>query len=317
MMLNNKIIAVFGGSGFVGRQIIRELANAGYTVRVATRNPAACYELRSLGTPGQVVAQLYDPARPDTIGAVVAGAYGVVNCIGILFEQGRAKFHAVHTELPRQLATVCKRQHVERFVHISALGLDSNRSQYAHTKAMGEQVVRDLFPPVTILRPSVIFGPGDSFFNMFARLAQIMPFLPLIGGGRTRFQPVYVGDVADAVIRALSGAEMMGKTFELGGPEVLTFREIYDRLFREIGFRRKLLPLTWGVASLQARILQMFPNPLLTVDQVKNLRTDNVVKSTALSFKDIGIVPKSLDMILPTYLDCYRQGGKFAEKKRA
>lgn len=316
-MLNNKIIAIFGGSGFVGRQIIRELAAQGYTVRVATRSPASCYDLRTAGTPGQVVPQFYDPGRPDTIGAVVSGAYGVVNCVGILYERGRTKFHATHAELPRQLATACKRHHVERFVHISALGIDSNKSQYARTKLMGEQAVHDLFPSATTLRPSIIFGPEDGFFNMFARLSQTMPVLPLIGGGRTRFQPVYVGDVADAVVRAMTTTDMMGKTYELGGPEILTFRQIYDCLFAQLGYRRKLISIPWGLAGLQARVMQLFPKPLLTVDQVKSLRSDNVVRSGALSFKDIGITPKSLDLILPTYLDCYRQGGKFADKKRA
>jgi uncharacterized protein YbjT (DUF2867 family) len=317
MMLNNQIITIFGGSGFLGRQIIRELAAQGYTIRVASRTPQSCYDVRTTGAPGQVVPQFYDPSRPDTIGAVINGSYAVINCIGILFEKGRTKFHAAHAELPRQLATSCKRHHVERFVHISALGVDSNKSNYARTKLMGEQAVRDIFQGATILRPSVIFGTEDNFFNMFARMCQFMPALPLIGGGKTKFQPVFVGDVADAAVRAIRTPDMIGKIYELGGPDVLTFREIYEKLFENIGYRRTLLSLPWSVARFQAGIMQLFPKPLLTVDQVRSLKFDNVMRPGAGGFKDIGVTPKSLDLILPTYLDCYRTGGKFAEKKRA
>ena len=189
-MQNNQIITVFGGSGFLGRAIIRDLAAAGYTVRIATRNPQSCYEMRTFGTPGQVVAQYYDPARPDTIGAAISGSYGVVNCVGILYERKRSTFHNAHIELPRAIATGCKRYNVARFVHISALGAQTGKSKYARTKMQGEKIVRDIYPNVCILRPSILFGAGDNFFNMFARLATILPVLPLIGGGKTKFQPV-------------------------------------------------------------------------------------------------------------------------------
>lgn len=314
----NKIVTIFGGSGMVGRAVTQEFAKLGYQVRVATRRPQTCYTMRSYGTPGQVMPISYDPARPDTIASAIQGAEIVVNTVGMLYERRRATFHAAHVELPRQIATACKRSNVKRFVHISALGVDTARSKYAKTKLHGEQVVRDIFPGVVILRPSVMFGPDDGFFNLFARLAQILPVLPLIGGGKTKFQPVYVGDVARAVVVAATGpADVAGNTYELGGPDQVTFRDIYARLFDVMGTRRFLMPLPFPIAKIQGRVMQMFPNPMLTVDQVVSLETDNIVGTGVKTFKDLGIVPTSMDLILPTYLSHYRAGGIFGEKQRA
>lgn len=321
-MLKNQIVTVFGGSGFVGRQIVRELARQGYIIRVATRSPQSCYALRPEGVVGQIVPVAYDPGRPDTIGAAITGSFAVVNCVGILNERGKSKFHAAHVELVRQLSTACKRYGVERFVHISALGVDRAKSNYARSKVAGERTAHDIFPNTIILRPSVIFGPEDNFFNMFARLAQFLPFLPLIGGGKTKFQPVYVGDVADAVLAAITrpigGAQdPRGKTYELAGPDTLTFRELYAKLFAVTGRKRALVTLPWAIAKLQATFMQMLPNPMLTVDQVRSLQTDNVIVGNPLTLADLGVTPRTMDVILPTYLDCYRAGGKFAEMKRA
>lgn len=316
-MFPAKIATVFGGSGFLGSVIVRHLADAGYIVRIATRTPAACYALRVHGTPGQIVPQFYDPARPDTIGAMINGSSVVVNCVGQLSERKRRKFHAAHTELPRQIAASCKRYHVARLVHISALGVDHSRAKYAHSKLAGEQAVLNAFPQATILRPSVIFGAGDGFFNLFARLAQFLPALPLIGGGRTKFQPVYVEDVAAAAMQAINTPAMAGQIYELGGPEVLTFRQIYDRLFETIGYRRALVPLPFWMARIQARVLQMLPTPPLTVDQVRLLQTDNVVAAGARTFADMGLAPTPMAAILPGYLAAYRIGGSFAEAARA
>lgn len=321
-MLNNRIVTIFGGSGFVGRAIIREVAKLGYTIRVATRNPAACYELRTYGGVGQVVPQFYDPAKPDSIAATINGSYAVINCVGILYERGKSKFHGAQGELPRQISGACRKYGVERFVHISALGVDIARSKYAQTKMAGERAVHDVFPNATILRPSVIFGPEDHFFNLFAWLSQFTPGMPLIGGGKTKFQPVYVGDVARAVAVILQrplvgGDDPRGKTYELGGPEVLTFREVYERLFAVTGQRRVLVTVPWGVARLQAWFLQFLPQPLLTPDQVISLKTDSVVSSRALTFGDLGVVSTTLDVVLPTYLSRYRPDGPPVEKKVA
>lgn len=316
--MSHQIVTVFGGSGFLGRAIVARLARAGFTVRVATRCPQACYALKTLGTPGQIVPQLYHPGRPETSAAAINGAYAVVNTVGILYERRRSTFHAAHVELARQIATACKRYNVARFVHLSALGIDQAQSKYAKTKLQGEQVVQDIFPQVAILRPSILFGPDDHFFNRFARMASILPALPLIGGGNTRFQPVFAGDVADAVQALVIGGDaLQGQIYELGGPEVLTFRQIYERLFANTGVTRTLVTLPWWVARVQATFLQMLPHPVLTRDQVKSLETDNVVTPGSAGFRELDIVPKALDTILPTYLNAYRPGGKFAEMKRA
>jgi NADH dehydrogenase len=247
---------------------------------------------------------------------MVNGSFAVINCVGILYESRKSKFYAAHTELPRQLATACKRYGVERFVHLSALGVDQAKSDYAKTKRMGEEHIREILPSATILRPSVIFGPEDNFFNMFAKLAQVLPALPLIGGGQTKFQPVFVGDVADAVLRAVMGsAEIRGKVYELGGPEILTLRQIYQRIFDETGMRCMLLPLPFFIARLQAWFLQKLPTPLLTIDQVRSLETDSIVAPQAKILIDLGVTPTTLEVVLPTYLSRFRAGGKFAELK--
>jgi NADH dehydrogenase len=317
-MRQQPLITLFGGSGFVGRSIVRALAARGYFVRIATRTPDACYELRTAGTPGQIVAQFYDPARPETIAQAVAGATAVVNCVGMLFERKRATFHAAHAELPRQIATACKRQGVARLVHISALGIEEDKSKYARTKCQGEQAIRDGFPGAIILRPSVIFGPDDNFFNLFATLARYLPFLPLIGGGHTQFQPVYVEDVAVAAVAVITGGpEHVGQTYELGGPDVVSFRQIYRLLFEVTNLSRPLVPLPWGLAKFKAWFWERLPGRLLTVDQVRSLETDHIVVAGAKGFAELGIAPRSMSIILPTYLDRFRPGGKFAELKRA
>lgn len=316
-MLNGKVITLFGGSGFVGKAVVSHLAAAGYTIRIASRTPKSCYALTLMGVPGQVIAQFYNPARPDTISAAVSGSDAVINCVGTLFEKRRRTFHAAHVELPRQIATACKLHHVGQFVHISALGVDANTSAYAASKRQGEQVIKDIFPKVTILRPSVIFGPDDSFFNMFARMAQFLPALPLIGGGKTRFQPVYVDDVARAVTLAVTKQDMQGKTYELAGPDTLTFKELYQKLFQYTGRPRALIPLSPTLARVKAWFFEFLPVPPLTRDQITSLKYDNVTSSSALTFKDIGIIPVAMDSILPTYLSCYRDGGKYGDFKHA
>lgn len=316
MTMTYKVATVFGGTGFVGTQIVRALAKKGITVKVATRVPERAYFLRPCGTVGQIVPVACDYSE-DSIAAAVKGADYVVNCIGILFEKKKGAFERAHVDIPGFIAAAATQNGVERLIHISALGVDQGKSNYARTKLRGEKAVLDHFPDATILRPSVIFGKGDQFFNMFARMAEFLPALPLIGGGKTKFQPVYVGDVADAVMAVLAlpafGRDNpQGKIYELGGPEVMSFREIYQTLFKYTGRKRALVSLPFGIAKIQASFLSVLPHPPLTRDQVESLKTDNVVSAVAFRLEDLGIEPRAMSLILPTYLKAYKPGGRFA-----
>lgn len=318
----HKTATIFGGTGFIGRQIVRELARLGYTVKVATRVPESVFSLKPSGTVGQIVPFPVQYRDPASIAAAVRGAQVVVNCVGILHERRRGDFQRLHAELPGVIAQASAEAGVQRLVHISALSCERGTSRYAKTKAAGEIAVRRNFPGATILRPSAVFGPEDRFFNMFAELARYVPFLPLIGGGKTKFQPVYAGDVADAVVACLTRAPIgdhdpRGKTYELGGPEIVDMREIYDRIFTHTRRRRNLMTLPWGMAKMQAGFMGMLPAPLLTPDQVESLKTDNVVTQGALTLADLGIAATGMNLILPGYLAYYAPGGKFGDKKRA
>ena len=317
MNTQQKIVTIFGGTGFAGRHIVRRLAKAGYVVKIATRAAERAYFLRPCGTPGQVVPFACDYNDASSIAGAIDGAAIVINCIGILYEQKRGQFVHAHVDTARALAAAAHKAGVRQFIHISALGCDKGSSRYAASKREGEKAVLESFPAATILRPSVIFGPEDKFFNMFAELSRYMPALPLIGGGKTRFQPVYVGDIADAVMAAIGHPGTAGRIYELGGAEVMSFRDIYEHLFRATGRRRCLISLPFGIAKIQATFLQMLPHPLLTRDQVESLKTDNVVADDALKFADLGITAKPLDGLLRDYLEYSRPGGHFADKKRA
>jgi len=308
-----KTACVFGGTGFIGRQVVRELAERGYRIKIATRVPERAYFLKPCGQVGQIVPVPCDYQDPKSIAEVIKDCDAVVNTIGILYQQGKhSRFKKIHAELPSTIAKACAKAGVESFVHISALGADKAGSRYARSKLEGEKAVRSNFKQATILRPSIVFGEDDSFFNMFAKMAGVLPALPLIGGGKTKFQPVYVGDVADAVMKAIEKPEAQGKIYELGGPEVKTFKELFELMFKYTGQRRALVPLPFFVAKIEALFLQLLPKPLLTPDQVESLKSDNVVQGGALTLSDLGIEPHSLDSILPTYLEQYRPGGRFA-----
>jgi uncharacterized protein YbjT (DUF2867 family) len=314
MSETQKIATVFGGTGFVGRQVVRKLAKRGYTVKVATRVPESAFFLRTAGTVGQIVPFACDYKNPISIGEAVKGAEIVVNCIGMLYERRKGDFQRAHVDIPAAIASACAYENVKSFVHISIPGIEQDQSRYAKTKLEGEKSIRANFPPTVILRPSVIFGTDDNFFNKFARLIQLMPVMPLIGGGKTKFQPVYVGDVADAVIAAATNPASAGQVYELAGPETLTFKEIYEVLYRYTGRRKPFITLPWGIAKAQACFLGMLPNPLLTKDQVESLKTDYVIANDALKLEDLGINSTGLDAILPTYLESYRPGGRFASR---
>lgn len=306
LSLKGRIVTVFGGTGFVGSRIVADLLAAGARVRVATRHPQSVYFLRPSGGVGQVVGIACACRTEQDIERVVAGSDMVVNCIGILYEKGRATFSHVHTDLPVWMARACAIHGVGRFVHLSALAVDRARSEYAISKLSGENGAKQAFPDITILRPSVIFGAGDNFTNKFASMVRVLPFLPLFGGGISKFQPVYVGDVADAVVRALSCSGAAGRIYELGGPEVLTFKEVYRKIFFHSGQdKARTVCIPWWVAHIKAFFLGLLPHPPLTNDQLVSLKTDNVVQSGALTLGDLGIAPKVMDAVLPSYLARY------------
>jgi uncharacterized protein YbjT (DUF2867 family) len=313
-----KIVTVFGGSGFVGRHVVRELAKRGYRVRAAVRRPSLAGFLRTMGLPGQVEAVYADVKDDESVARALSGADMAVNLVGILYESGKQKFDALQAEAAGRIAWSAKAKGVERLVHVSAIGADPDSpAKYASSKAEGEAAVLDAFPEAVILRPSIIFGNGDGFFNRFAAMAKFSPALPLLGGGHTKMQPVYVDDVADAVCTALEDTSTQGKTYELGGPAVYSFRQLMQIVLDETQRKRILAPIPWGIARLQGRILGLLPAPLLTLDQVRMLETDNVVSEEARSqnrtIEDLGITPKSVEAIVPGYLWMYRRQGQYAE----
>jgi uncharacterized protein YbjT (DUF2867 family) len=309
--------AILGGSGFIGRYVVNRLAERGVILAVGGRNAAEAKHLRLKGDVGSVGLVNIGIDNERMLPAFLAGNEALINCVGILREHGRQRFDAVHHTAPARLARLAREAGIERFIHISAIGADPRSpSAYASSKAAGEKAVQDAFPTVTILRPSVVFGPEDQFFNKFAAMATMSPALPLIGGGETRFQPVYVGDVAEAVIRCLDDPATAGRTYELGGPKIYTFRALLELLLAEIRRKRMLIDLPFGLASLQARLMSILPNPPLTPDQVELLKSDNIVSGGALSLQTLGVTPTPVEAILPTYLDRFRRGGWY-ERARA
>ncbi|MDB5409393.1 MAG: 3-beta-hydroxy-Delta(5)-steroid dehydrogenase [Rhodospirillales bacterium] len=310
--MSDKRVAVIGASGFIGRYIVKRLASRGDVIAAVMRNIDSGQTLQPMGDVGQIARFRASIADEKRLAAALAGSDMVVNLAGILYERGAQRFEAVHHEGPRRVGRIAAAVGVKRVVHISALGAAADsQSSYARSKAAGEAAIAAAFPGVTILRPSVVFGPEDEFFNRFAAMAQFLPALPLIGGGKTRFQPVYVGDVAAAVVAALDDPATAGRTYELGGPQVYTFRELMEIVLRETRRKRLLVSVPWSLAMLEAAVLELAPVPLLTRDQVRLLRCDNVVSPGALTLRDLGITPTTIEAILPTYLDRYRPGGWF------
>ena len=302
-----RLATVFGGSGFIGRYVVRDLAVRGWLVRAAVRRPDEALFLKTSGALGQITPVAANIRDRASVMRAVAGAEAVINLVGILHEGGRQKFQSVQADGPRIIAEEAAKAGVRHLVHISAIGADPNSSSaYARTKAAGEAGVRQAFAGATILRPSIVFGPEDDFFNRFARMAMLSPALPLIGGGTTRFQPVYVGDVAEAVMRAIETPEAAGKTYELAGPKAYSFAELLRLMLTEIGRKRLLLPLPFPIASLMGAVMQCLPNPQLTADQVRLLKRDNVPSAGSAGLADLGITPTGVEAIIPTYLDRYR-----------
>lgn len=307
--LKSRIVTVFGGTGFIGTRIIQELLAAGAIVRVATRHPQSAYFLRPAGEVGQVVPVFSSCRSAAEIDHVVEGSDMVVNCMGILYEKSKNAFSHVHTDLPAWISMACAKRGI-RFVHLSALAVDRARSEYAISKLSGDNAVLHYHPVSTILRPSVVFGAGDSFTNRFARLARILPVLPLFGGGKSRFQPVYVGDVARAVVLALSDPSTQGRIYEIGGPEVMTFAELYKKIFTHSGQEVCTVSIPWWIARVQAFFMGMLPCPPITNDQLTSLQTDNIVQDGALSLRDLGITPVMMEAVCSGWLGRYGYKGR-------
>jgi uncharacterized protein YbjT (DUF2867 family) len=314
--VSDRLVTVFGGSGFVGRHLVRSLAKRGFRVRVAVRRPDLAQYLMTAGAVGQIHGVQTNLRYPDSIAAAVEGAEAVVNLVGIMNVNGLNTFDAVQAFGPGAIGRAAKAAGVQRFVHVSALGLhDSSASHYAQSKIKGEDAARAAFEGTTILRPSVLFGADDDFFNKFGALARLSPVLPLIGGGATKFQPVFVGDVAEVLARGAEGALKAGETYELGGQEVMSLREIFEFVVKTTNRRRLLVPMPFAIANLQAAITGLLPNPPLTRDQVSLLRHDNLVspeaKAEGRTLEGLGIQPATVEAVVPGYLWRFRKSGQF------
>jgi NADH dehydrogenase len=310
-----ELITIFGGSGFVGTQVVQVLARAGYRIRVAVRRPDLAGHVKPLGNVGQIVPMQANVRDKDSVAAAVKGATAVINLAAVGIEKGRQRFRAVNVMGARNVAEAARTAGVGTLVQMSALGADANSpSLFARSRAMGEAEALRLFPEAIIVRPSVIFGVGDDFFNMLGSLARVLPVMPLFGG-RTKFQPVYVGDVADVVAEAAMGRARGGRIYELGGPEVLTHRELLERVLRYTNRRNPILPLPLGIGALLAMPMSLMPRPLLTGDRVTLLGLDNVVSSEAIrdrrTLQGFAITPRPLDAVLPSYLWRFSPNGQF------
>lgn len=323
-----RVVTVFGGSGFVGRYVVRALARDGWRVRIACRRPDLAFHLQPQGRVGQVMAVQANVRHPESVAAALRGASAVVNLVGILSETGAQKFSKVQAEGAKAVAEAARAAGIDNVVHISAIGADPNSaSAYGRSKAQGEAAMLEAVPSAVILRPSVIFGPEDDFFNRFAAMARYFPVVPVVGG-QTRFQPVYVGDVAEAVATAVAGGARAGTVYELGGPEVKTFAELVEYILKVTERDRRLARLSFETGKLVAGVTQfftrlslgLFPTLLrMTKDQVELLKRDNVVSEAAIrdgrTLQGLGIEPQSIEAVVPTYLYRYRKTGQYQAQR--
>lgn len=324
-------ITIFGGSGFIGRYVVRRLAKKGWEIRIACRDLEMANLLKPSGDVGQIVPWCCDITQPDQVFAAIKGADAVINLVGILYETKRYSFAALHQGGAKEIAKAAKEAGIEKLVHVSALGASSKSdSIYAQTKAAGEKAVKAAFPEAVIMRPSVLFGPEDGFFNLFAGISRFSMILPVFGcpimpnlksngegsaldfygNGGTKFQPVYVNDVADAIVACLSLEKTKGQTYELAGPSTYSFKQLMEMLLKYTNRKRLLLPIPFFVADVLATFIQTLPKPLLTRDQIKLLKVDNVMSRRAKGLKDLGIKPTTAEMIVPIYLSRFRLKGK-------
>lgn len=318
------LVVVFGGSGFIGKQVVRALAKRGYRVRIAMRRPHLGAELRVMGDVGQVQLVQANVRFPQSVDAALEEADAVVNLVAVMYENGNQNFETLHIEAAEAIAQAAAKRGIKRIVHMSALGAAPKGARYARTKYRGERAVLEAAPTATILRPSIVFGPEDKFFNRFAEMATLAPALPLIGGGKTKFQPIFVGDVADAVAAAVGKREAQGRVFELGGPRTYTFKQLLQFITVEIDRPRPLVPLPFVFAHpiglLTNWIFKLIPfaDPPITGDQVTLLKRDNVVgaDASAHTIADLGVSPlESVEAIVPSYLWRFRPYGQFQTKQ--
>ena len=311
--MKQKIATIFGATGFIGRHLIRRLTEKDFRIIVATRSPYLHGYLKPLGDPGQIDLERVNLFDEKTLKVLLKNSNVVVNLVGILYETRKQKFENIHSKFPELLSKLCNEHGIEKFIHLSALGINEDvKSMYMRTKLQGEKNILNNFDNSIILRPSIVFGPEDKFFNQFASLSQFLPFLPLIGGGQTKFQPIYVGDVAKAIATILETEEIDNKIYELGGAEIFTFQQLMNILLKEIQKRRFLIPIPFSIAKFMARILQLFPKPLITTDQIEMLKEDNIVSNNYGTLLDLNIEPTTIESILPHYIYRFRKGGEFA-----
>ena len=311
-MQSNQQIAVFGAGGFLGRHLIRELTKLDYRVKIATRNPFLKGYLRPLGNPGQIELIKTNIFNVEDVKQVLKNCDYAINLVGILYETRKQKFIQIHSHFPYLLSNLCNEIGIKNLIHVSALGVkEKHSSQYIQSKFQGEKNIQNIFKPSVILRPSLIFGPEDKFFNTFASYARISPALPLIGGGKTKFAPIYCVDVGKAIVKALELKNTEPKIYELGGPENYSFRELIEILLGEIKKKRFLVNIPFNIAKFQSYFLQMLPNPILTMDQVELLKYDNIISGEHPTLKDLGIQGKTIHSILPEYIYRFRTYGQF------
>ena len=312
MQNNQRIIAIFGAGGFLGKHLMRQLTKLGYRVKVATRNPYLKGYLKPLGNPGQIELFKTNIFNLEDVRQILKDCDFAINLVGILYETRKQKFNQIHSQFPHLLSNLCSEIGIKNLVHISALGVaERHNSLYMQSKLQGEKNIQNNFKPSVILRPSIVFGPEDKFFNTFASIAQFSPGLPLVGGGKTKFAPIYVGDVAKAIVKAIDLNNSEPQIYELGGPENYSFKELMKILLTEIKKKRFLIPIPFGIAKFQSYFLQMMPNPLLTPDQVELLKYNNIVSGEHLTLKDLGITGTPIQSILPKYIYRFRPGGQF------
>ncbi|MBL4626296.1 MAG: complex I NDUFA9 subunit family protein [Pelagibacteraceae bacterium] len=313
MQNNQKIIGIFGAGGFLGKHLMRQLTKLDYRVKVATRNPYLKGYLKPLGNPGQIELFKTNIFNPEDVKQVLKNCNIAINLVGILYETRKQKFNQIHAQFPNLLSELCNELGIKKLVHVSALGVkEGHPSQYMQSKLQGEKNIQDTFKQSVILRPGIMFGPEDKFFNIFATLAQFSPALPLIGGGKTVFEPIYVGDVAQSIVKSLELNNSKPSIYELGGANY-SFKELMQILLSEINKKRFLIPIPWGMAKFQSYFLQMLPTPLLTPDQVTMLRYDNVVSGEYKTLKNLKIKPTTIQSILPKYIYRFRSGGEFSK----
>lgn len=301
-MAQRKLVTVIGGTGFVGKTLVKDLLQEGYDVQVLARNARSSKDMLPLyASGGRLFLRNADITQPKTLHDAFDNSWAVINLVGILFEKGRQRFSTIHSQCAERLAKMAKEASVERYIHMSALGADKvKNSRYAKTKAMGEKAVAEAFDGATFLRPSVIFGPEDNFINQFDQMASMSPFLPLIGGGKTRFQPVYVGDVSQAFIHCLNDSKTTGKTYELAGPVTYSFKQVLNAILKTTGRKRHFISIPWFPAKILGFFAEFAPTPPLTRDQIELLKSDNTTSKNG--FNALGIAPQPMELIIPRYL---------------